>query len=223
MYEHLSPGVPEEPAGPLAEADDNWQLPWLDAVEDVGPMSPPVYSLTNPNVCCYQKEAKMLLTGSVGDLSLCVLVLHWSEISVDGKEGGGRPGGVVGKIQEDTCFLFHVERGRYMHSEFAHLLPQLFQGRHGAHVLNPEPRGSRVEPGQLIWDLEAGLPERLVTTSYRGLACHFEACRHDCLDVVARVLIGGKHPGDRGTVAGRRMMADGGLLPEGGSKKEPSE
>lgn len=162
----------------------------------------------------------MLLVCRNCDSAIRGSFLHRPKFSVDGYKGGGSPRRVVGKIQKHTRFFLRVEGGRCGRAHLPHLTPRLVEGRHWAHNLDPEPRGVGVEPGHLVWDLEAGLSVALAPTRWRLLAGHFEACRYDCLDIIARLLIGGKRP--REWVAANRggMMANRSGLPGKGRREE---
>lgn len=193
----------------------------FDPVKDIGMMTPPIYGLTDPDNCCDCGDAVLVLRRC--DFSLCVSLSYRVDFGVDGQEGGGCPRCVVGEIQEHTGLFLHVEGGSYVETDVFHVLPQLFNRWHRAHVLDPEARGIRVEPGDLIRDMEAGLSESLVSAMYRGLARHFEGCRQDCLNVVARLLIGGKRPRDWGNGTGGRSLANRGTLLGIGYIEEPRE
>ena len=156
-------------------------------------MTPPIYRLAYPDGHCDCEKAfrVMVLIFLVRDVSTCVTMsqgLPWTaQVIVDCQECGGGLGCVVGKVQEDTRLFFHVEGGSYVEANLAHFPETRLEGRHGAHVLDSKPRGIWVEPGEFVWGLEASLSERPVPTAWLGPACHLEACRYDCLDLVARL------------------------------------
>lgn len=159
------------------------------------------------------------------DFPLRVWLSHMLEFSVDGQEGGCCPslGCVAGEVQEHVGLSLDVEGGSDVDTDFSHVLPQLFDWWHRAQVLDPEARGIRVEPGDLIWDPEAGLSEGLFSIPYRGLASPFEGCRQTCLDVVAYSLIGSKVPRDWGDGSEGRSLASRYMLLGRRRIEEPRE
>lgn len=99
----------------------------------------------------------------------------------------------MGEVQEGTCLPFNVPRMLQLCRDFS--LPVLRKGRHRTHILEHEVwRGARVEPSNLVRDVEGGLPNSLVSPPYRASACHFKGCGHHACNVFTRPSVGGSEP-----------------------------